>query len=87
MPRDEESKCHSCLQKGKKDDVGNNRPISDASVPMKVMEQLILEAISRHMKNKEINRSSQHGFIKGMPDQPERHPQLNNWLGRLGSSG
>lgn len=33
-------------KKGKKDDDGNNKPVSNTSVPVKVMEQLILEAIS-----------------------------------------
>lgn len=30
-----------------------------------VMEQLILDTTSRHMKNKKVIRRSQHGFTKG----------------------
>ena len=48
-------------KKGKKD-VGNYRAVSLASVPRKVMEQLVLDAISMHLK---VIRNSQHGFTKG----------------------
>ena len=34
-------------------------------IPVKVMEQLILETISRHIKDKKTFRSSLHGFAKG----------------------
>ncbi|KAK4829816.1 hypothetical protein QYF61_006653 [Mycteria americana] len=53
------------FKKGKKKDPGNCRPVSLTLIPGKVMEQLILETICRHMNDKKIIRNSQHGFTKG----------------------
>ena len=49
------------FKKGKKEDLGNNRPVSLTSVPGKVMEQLILDTLSKHLEEKVI-RSTQYGF-------------------------
>ncbi|GAB0188304.1 mitochondrial enolase superfamily member 1 [Grus japonensis] len=53
------------FKKGKKEDPGNYRPISLTSIPGKVVEQLILDVISKHVEEKKVIGSGQHGFTKG----------------------
>ncbi|KAK4828839.1 hypothetical protein QYF61_000896 [Mycteria americana] len=53
------------FKKGRKEDPGNYRPISLTSVPGKLMEQVILSAITRHVENNQGIKPSQHGFRKG----------------------
>jgi len=49
--------------KGKKNP-GNYRPVSLISIPGKMMERLILDVINKQVEEKEVIRSSQHGFTK-----------------------
>jgi len=53
-------------KKGKKDDAGNYRLISLTLITpsLKVMEQITLGTVFRHMKDKKVIRNSHHVFTK-----------------------
>ncbi|KAK4816570.1 hypothetical protein QYF61_017960 [Mycteria americana] len=53
------------IYKGRKEDPGNHRPVSLTSVLGKVMQQIILSAITWHVQDNQMIRASQHGFMKG----------------------
>jgi len=46
------------LKKGKKKDSRNYQAVSFASVPGQIMEQILLENMSRHMGGKEVIRDN-----------------------------
>lgn len=56
VPEDRNTEKDGCIVK--REYLRTSRPISLISVPGKVMEQIVLETIPKHMKN------SQHGFVK-----------------------
>ena len=52
-------------KKGWKEDPGNHRPVGLTSVPGKVVEQIILSAVTQHIQDNQVMRPSHHGFMKG----------------------
>ena len=53
------------MKKSGKDDPGNFQPVSLNSVLGKIVEQISLAAVLRHMEEREVIWDNQHGFIKG----------------------
>ena len=41
-------------KKGSKDDPGNNRPVRLTSVPVKIIEQILLDDMLNHMRNEHV---------------------------------
>ena len=56
----------SIYKRGRKEELGNYRPVSLTLVPGEVTEQIILGEITWHVRGVQGIRPSQHGFMKGM---------------------
>ena len=61
----EKANVTAIFKKGEKSKAENYRPISLTSVPGKLMERLVRNAIVEHMTTNNLFSESQHGFLKG----------------------
>ncbi|PKU49349.1 rna-directed dna polymerase from mobile element jockey-like [Limosa lapponica baueri] len=52
-------------KKGRKEDLGNHRPVSLTLVPGKIMERIILSELTQKVHGSQGIRANQHGFMKG----------------------
>ncbi|PKU29730.1 rna-directed dna polymerase from mobile element jockey-like [Limosa lapponica baueri] len=71
------------FKKGKKENPGNYRPVRFTSIPGKIMEQLILDIISKHVEEKKVIGSGQHGFTKGkscLTDLIAFYDEMTGWV-------
>jgi len=66
------------FKKGKKDDPKNFRPINLASVPAKVMEQILKDNIQEHLTTHQLISKSQHGFVPGRSCTSNLLEHMNN---------
>ena len=53
------------FQKGEKDDPRNYQSVSIISVPGKIMDQILLKAMLRHVEDREVIGENQYGSTKG----------------------
>lgn len=60
------------FMKAKKEDPRNYRLVRLTSVPGKLINRVILEAVSKHIRDKKVTGSSLHGFMRYiLSDQPD----------------
>jgi hypothetical protein len=66
VPRDwKKAKVVPIYKKGPKSDAGNYRPVSLTSVPCKILESIIKDAVMKHLEEEQLINDSQHGFMPG----------------------
>ncbi len=73
----------SIFKKGRRTEVGNYRPVSLTSIPCKIMESLIRDAILRYANSQELMTKEQHGFTKGRSCLTNLLEALEDWTKAL----
>ena len=67
------------FKKDKKHQPGNYRPVSLTSIPCRVMEKLVRNAIMEHLINNNLLSKFQHGFIKARSCTTQLLAVLDVW--------
>ena len=66
VPRDwRHARVTPIYKKGTKGEAGNYRPVSITSIPCRMLESIIKDAVMEHLLENKLIKDSQHGFLKG----------------------
>ena len=74
-------------KKGNKNQTQNYRPVSLTSVAGKILEQIIRDTVTEHMKDNDLLSDKQFGFIKGRSTVLQLLKVLDSWTEILENGG
>ena len=74
------------FKKGTKSKPGNYRPVSLTSIPCKIMEKIIQEALFQHLDENKFLSECQHGFVTGRSCVTNLLWVLRDWTSSLDKS-
>ena len=71
------------FKKGKRHIPGNYRPVSLTSIPCKMLEKLVRNAINEYMESNHLLNDVQHGFVPGRSCSTQLLTVLDDWTRAL----
>ena len=71
------------FKKGKKNLPSNYRPVCLTSIPCKILESIIVDAIQMHILENQLSNKKQHGFTKRRSTETNLLQAINIWLEAL----
>ena len=74
-------------KKGNKNQAQNYRPVSLTSISGKILEQIIRDTVTEHMKDNDLLSDKQFGFIKGCSTVLQLIKVLDSWTETLENGG
>ena len=74
-------------KKGNKNQAQNYRPVSLTSIAGKILEQIIRDNVTEHMKDNDLLSDKQFGFIKGRSTVLQLLKVLDSWTETLENGG
>ena len=77
------AKIRPIFKNGSRTDAANYRPISLTSVCCKVMERVVKDFLSDHLRANNIITASQHGFLAKKSTETQLLECVNDWTGSL----
>ena len=70
-------------KKSNKNQAQNYRPVSPTSVVGKILEQIIRDNVTEHMKDNDLLSDKQFGFIKGLSTVLQLLKVLDSWTEKM----